>query len=191
MASNRLDPVLKWLKRVITQPHHELTRWQVAVRYAYDLGRYGAKQLRRDRAPQMAAALAFRTLFGLLPVLVLGTMLVRAFGGFDPFHRTLGRFFGSLGLDRIQVAGLGDDSTLAAGATLDGWLLDLVSQVEDINLAAITWVGVIVLIYSAVSLMVTIETCFNTIYRAPKVVRGDAASRSTGRSSRWARPRSR
>ena len=77
MAKNRLQPVYDWLKRVITHPQEELTRWQMTVRFAYDLGRYGAAQLKRDRAPQMAAALSFRTLFGLLPVLVVG-------GGDDP-----------------------------------------------------------------------------------------------------------
>ncbi len=59
MAKNRLQPVYDWLKRVITKPQEELTRWQMTVRFAYDLGRYGAVQLKRDRAPQMAAALSF------------------------------------------------------------------------------------------------------------------------------------
>ena len=57
MAKESIQRVLEWLGRVITEPRHELTRWQAAVRFAYDLGRYGARQLRRDQAPQMAAAL--------------------------------------------------------------------------------------------------------------------------------------
>ena len=85
MSKLRLQPVLESLKRVITQPQEELTRWQMTVRFAYDLGRYGAAQLRRDRAPQMAAALSFRTLFGLLPVMVVGAVMLRAFRGRDEF----------------------------------------------------------------------------------------------------------
>ena len=63
------------LLRIITQPRSELTRWQRAARFTYDLGRTGAQQLRRDRASQMAAALAYRTLFSLLPILAVGTAL--------------------------------------------------------------------------------------------------------------------
>ena len=86
MAQLKIQPFIDWLKRAVTQPRDELGRWEKAVRFAYDLGRYGARQLREDRAPQMAAALSFRTLFGLLPVLVVGTMMIKAFGGFDQFR---------------------------------------------------------------------------------------------------------
>ena len=59
------------LQEAIVQPRHELDRWQKAARFVYDLGRCGLRQLDNDRATQMAAALAFRTLFGLMPVLVV------------------------------------------------------------------------------------------------------------------------
>ena len=169
MARFRIQSVVDWLKRVVAQPRHELTRWQKTVRFVHDLGRYGARQLRRDQAPQMAAALAYRTLFGLLPVLVVGTMIVRAIGGFDQLIQHLQRFFTAVGLDSYQMSVTGtDDTSLVEGISLSEWLLDLVRQVENINLAAITWVGVLVLIYSAISLMVTIEGCFNSICRAPE-----------------------
>jgi membrane protein len=98
---------------------------------------------------------------------VVGTMIVRALGGFDQLIEQLGDFFNSLGLHQYKMSAAGGGTT-AEGQTLRDWLLDLVRQVEHINLAAITWVGVFVLIYSAVSLMVTIEGCFNTICRAPE-----------------------
>jgi len=177
MARQSIQRVLEWLGRVITQPHDELTRWQAAVRFAYDLGRYGARQLRRDQAPQMAAALSYRTLFGLLPVIVVGTLVVRAVGGFGDFEEWLASFFSSAGLDGFEIAaapagiatdpaGAGD--VAATGQTLSEWLLTIVSQTETLNLAAITWVGVAVVIYSALSLVGTIEGCFNAICRAPE-----------------------
>jgi len=86
----RIYSVLDWLKRVVHEPRSELTKWQKAVRFVNDLGRHGAKQLQQDRAPQMAAALSFRTLFGLLPVLVVGTITVKAVGQFDVFSRHIG-----------------------------------------------------------------------------------------------------
>jgi membrane protein len=168
MVQPRLQPVLDWLRRVVTQPQDELTRWQRAARYTYDLGRCGARQLREDRAPQMAAALAFRTLFGLLPVLWIGTMIVKVMGGFDQFRNTLDSVFGAWGLDRFQaMTGNGAGEAAAEeGLMLSEWLMEMLGRL-DINLAAVTWVGVGVLIYAAVSLMVTIEGSFNIICRAP------------------------
>lgn len=158
MPRIRLQPVYDWLKRVITQPQEELTRWQATVRIAYDLGRYGAVQLKRDRAPQMAAALSFRTLFGLLPVLVVGAVMIRAIRGSDEFVAMIQRVIEGLGLFAIGPV---DD-------TLGDFLLGMVSQAADYNFAAIGWVGVAVLVYSAISLMGTIENGFNIIYRAPE-----------------------
>jgi len=151
----------------MTQPLNELSRFQRTLRFLYDLGRHGARQLKHDRAPQMAGALAFRTLFALLPVLVLGTVLIRAFAGFEQLEGWLAELFTQLGLDEFQVTGAAD-SAVAGGESISQWLLGLVSQVQEINIAAIGWVGLLVVIYSAIGLMVTIEKSFNIIYRAPE-----------------------
>ncbi len=165
MTRTPSPPEGNWFTRALTQPRDELDRWERALRFPYDLGRYGARQLRQDRAPQMAGALAFRTLFALLPVLVVGTMLLRAIGAFDWFRLRLGEFFSELNLDKFQVV---PPEANEPSVTLSDWLLDLIGQVQNINLAAITWVGVVVLFYSAMGLMVTIENSFNNIYRAPE-----------------------
>ena len=157
---------------MMSQPLDELSRFQRSLRFVYDLGRYGARQLKHDRAPQMAGALAFRTLFALLPVMVLGTVLIRAFGGFDELQSKLGAWLAELGLDQFKMSSNGTegapDSGIAAGESLSEWLLGLVGQVQEFNLAAIGWVGLAVVIYSAIGLMVTIEKSFNIIYRAPE-----------------------
>jgi len=140
-----------------------LTRWQRAARYACLLGLHGARRLRQGRAQEMAAALAFRTLFGLLPVLVVATLLVRAFQGWERFRATAAEFVGSLGLGRAAI--LVDDG--GSSVSLAAWLLKLLDQVETINLSAIGWIGVVVLVYSAVGLMTTIENSFNSLYGAP------------------------
>ncbi|NIR32445.1 MAG: hypothetical protein GWN84_24700, partial [Gammaproteobacteria bacterium] len=90
---------VSWLRNAIESPRSELNRWERRARFAYDLGTYGAKRLRRDSATQMAAALAYRTLFSLLPVLVVGTMAVRAVGGVARFRDRLEEYLASYGLD--------------------------------------------------------------------------------------------
>ena len=122
--------IISWLRRAVTQPFQELSRWQRAARFAYDLGRYGARQLRADRAPQMAAALAFRTLFGLAPVVVVGTVLVKLIKGSDAILLSLHELFVAVGLDKIQVippAEVGAES-VSADINLAEWLENLTSQ---------------------------------------------------------------
>lgn len=160
-----LEAISHWLKRVVTQPREELDRWQTAARFGYDLGRFGARQLQNDRATQMAAALAFRTLFGLLPVLVVATVLVKALGMQEHYLGPLDKLFEFWGLDQVKIVPPTEIGQ-AASVPLSNWLRDRVREAEQVNFAAIGWVGVAVTIYAAISLMVTIEECFNIIYRA-------------------------
>jgi len=161
--------VLGWIRRVVTQPREELDRWQRAARFAYDLGRTGARQLRHDRAPQMAAALAFRTLFGLVPVLVVATILVKALRGTDAFMGIVHSLLASAGLDQVRIippAEVAAPHLAGASETLASWLEGLVEQAAMVDLTAVGWIGLVVILYAAIGLMVTIENCFNTICRA-------------------------
>lgn len=124
------------------------------------------EQWDHDRAMQMAAALSFRTLFGLLPVMVVATVLVKALGMEEYYLGPLGKLFSFLGLNHVSIIPPAD-SGLARATTLDVWLQDRVRDAGQINVAAIGWVGVSLTLYAAISLMVTIENCCNIIYRAP------------------------
>jgi membrane protein len=160
--------VLNWLRRTVNQPLDELDRWQRAARFAYQLGRHGARQLREDRAPQMAAALAFRTLFGLAPVLVVATVLVKSFRGSNAILDSLHGLLVAIGLDKIHVTSMsgGPPAVSDGTVTLAAWLEELTSQLLNMNLAAVGWIGFAVIVYAAIGLMVTIENSFNIIYRA-------------------------
>ena len=158
MVGKYIQAAYDWLKRAITQPMSELDRWEKAARFAHDLGNYGARQLRRDRAPQMAGALAFRTLFGLLPVLVMGAVVIRALRGPDEFFGRINDVLIALGLYEIGEQ----------GNTLGDMIASFAQQAATYNASAIGTVGMLVLVYSAISLMVTIENSFNTVYRAPE-----------------------
>ena len=134
----RIDEIARWLRRVITQPRDELTRWQRTTRGMYDLGRHGYRQLRQDRAPQMAAALSYRTLFALVPVLVVAMVLLNSVRGADAFSELAGEIFDDYGLNEIAVVGdAGAEDFVGLGQSLQG----LIAQAAGINLAAIGWVA--------------------------------------------------
>jgi len=158
-----------WWERILSMPSSELNRGQKAIRFLLNLFRFGAGQLQQDRASEMAAALAFRTLFGLLPVLVVTSVLVKAMDMHQHLMRPLEQLFSFWGLDNVRIlvpSSPGEENI--ATVTLSVWLRDRIREAESVSLATIGWVGLIVTIYAALSLVVTIEECFNVIYRAPQ-----------------------
>ena len=165
MVHRLLESVLKWLRRVITQPFDELDRWQRAVRFSYELGRVGARQLRHDRAQHMAGSLSFRTLFSLLPVLVVAMLMVKGMIGMNQFMAMTEELLDGIGLDNIRV--IPASAPGQQSQTLSVWVKNLFGQAANVDLAAIHWIGMAVTIYAALSLMVTIENCLNVIVRAP------------------------
>ena len=153
------------LRQAITQPRDELDRWQRAARYVYDLGRCGLLQLTYDRAPQMAGELAFRTLFSLLPVMVVGTLVVKALGMEAWIDEPIDHMLAAIGLSDVRV--VPRDGGIES-ETLSLWLQQRFQEASQVNIAAIGWVGVLVTVYAAISLVVTVENSFNTIYRVQR-----------------------
>lgn len=170
-----IEPIIRSAAEVITNPRQASTRWQKTVRFGYDLGRHGWRQLRDDNAPMMAAALTFRTLFALLPVIVVTTVVVKAMYGVGEFKALVGRLIDSFYLDDVQVVQSSEpmmgppwEGDEPDAMSLGEWVEMLVDRAAEINLEALGWVGLAIVIYAAISLMATIEATFNTISRAPQ-----------------------
>ncbi len=75
--------MIDYLRAVANRPRQELTRRQNQLRYAGELVVHCGRQLQRHRAEGMAAELTYRTIFALIPVVVLGLVLFRVVGGLD------------------------------------------------------------------------------------------------------------
>ena len=84
----RVRQTFEWLRQAASEPRKNLDDVQRRVRHGFDTARYCLRHLDEDRAPQMAASLAFRTLFGILPVLVVITIAARNILG-DNFNQTI------------------------------------------------------------------------------------------------------
>ncbi|MCC9641465.1 YihY/virulence factor BrkB family protein [Rhodopirellula sp. JC740] len=72
-----------YIVETIESPRDELSRRQHQLRTAWDLVIHCSEQLHRHRAEGMAAELTYRTIFSLIPVVVLGLVMFRVFGGLD------------------------------------------------------------------------------------------------------------
>ena len=99
--------MLHWLHRLyretrlaLTRPKTQLTRGQRLIRYGIDLGRHARNELRNDSAATMAAALTYRTIFGIVPLIVMTLIVFKAFGGFSDTQQSLtGLVYGALELE--------------------------------------------------------------------------------------------
>ena len=144
----------------LTQPPEN--RLERVLLYAVVLGRQGTLQLVAHKAPQMAAALAYRTIFSLIPLLALTFVVLQAFYKEDGVETLLVKMFEWAGISEIQIEGerLADH--------LETYVTNAANAVSGINFGLITVVGLGLLIYAALSLVIQIETSFNTICRAPR-----------------------
>lgn len=155
-----------WISRVIHHPRDELTHWQATARFWYDLARVGGRRLQEDRALQMAAALAFHTLFALMPLAIVSTALFKGMQGVDKLQSMVHQLVRSAGLDDLRI--MPADASGDQGMSVGTWLEEMIGRFGTIDLETLGLVGLAGMIYASVAMLVTVEDCFNTIYRAPR-----------------------
>lgn len=99
-----------YLLDAVRSPREQLSRGQHFVRYSCDLAVYCYQQLERHRAEGMAAELTYRTIFALIPVVVLGLVMFRVFGGLDEVQSKVeNELFSFFGVPEIPVGYLEPD----------------------------------------------------------------------------------
>ena len=167
MIRRSIRDATDWISRVIHHPSEELTHWQATARFWYDLARVGGRRLQEDRALQMAAALAFHTLFALMPLAIVSTALFKGMQGIDKLQSLVHQVVQSAGLDTVLIMPA-DGTAGTETVSLGTWLEDMIGKFGTIDLETLGLLGLAAMIYAAVAMMVTIEDCFNTIYRAPQ-----------------------
>jgi len=158
----RLTAYLEWL---IAHPVAELSRAQRFLRFSVDLVRHCSRELSENDAAQMAAALTYRTIFGLVPLLMVSMLAFRLFGDMEAAARHLQS--AAYAFFNYQV----DPSRPEAAAfkrALDERLLGIMTSVSGLSFEAIGAVGALLLIWAALGLLVSLEDAANRIYRAPQ-----------------------
>lgn len=181
----RLLPALLALRR-LAHERDEIARALTVIRRV--LADVASSQL-----PRMAAALAFRTLFSLIPVLVLSLVVFQTFVDeqqIDQGIQEFLRFAGVLDIDEAlqqqtdtlapmgpQMPAADPEASLTLApplapesATLSGAIRDLANRAKDglrsIEFGFVGVVSVLVFVYAALTLLIEAERAFNQIYRA-------------------------
>jgi len=148
--------------------------------------------MRRVQIPRMAAALSYRTIFGLIPVLVVAIVFFAAFSSQESVADQIRKIIKFAGLDRIELTSTEGPSTQGPGpglnpeltnptpetqplvgptspaqTRLDAWIEQAVQRVRTLPPGTLSVIAILTLVYAAISMMVDIEKTFNQIYMAP------------------------
>lgn len=100
---------LDYLFDAVRRPREELSRRQHQLRYVWDLMHHCGRQLAEHRAEGMAAELTYRTIFSLIPVVVLGLVMFRVVGGLEDVQsRVEGQLYSFFGVPEIPTEYLSD-----------------------------------------------------------------------------------
>ncbi|MEM8782339.1 MAG: YhjD/YihY/BrkB family envelope integrity protein [Planctomycetota bacterium] len=185
----RLRQLQHTIRDLTDADNEHLPRTQRALLYAIELGRFAAAKLKQDRAPQMAAALTYHTLFSLLPTLVLTLVVASAFVSEQQLNdlkdQTVSWAVKWLDTNPDDAPGgnarLPDVGPLSpaqqliqqrqteyanTAEKLDDQLSTWLDQLQEVDFRSIGVVGVLIFLYGATALLATIESSFNRILRA-------------------------
>lgn len=177
------------INHLLTSPREELGSWARLLRYQWRFWTYAARRLRENNVLTMSAALSYRTIFALVPALILGLLLLETFGLVRSPEQSANMLLESMGIADIQIvhdqesplAGLdgdpeggahdsprGPSSRPATGTkNLAEILSKLIAKVDrQLSLGRVGPVGVVLLVWAALMLLTTVEKSLNKIFKA-------------------------
>lgn len=186
------------IEETLANPGEQISRWARLLRTQLALWQFCAKRLRENNLAAMSAALSFRTIFAMIPTLILAFLFLKSMGVVDDGKRALHDLLETSGLTQIVAAkDAPPEIAPSEEATSEGPLLDaassddqsatqpteaqptelfsLADQIEELvldvesklTLRRIGPVGALLMIWTALTLLTTIESSLNRIFEAP------------------------
>ncbi len=172
-----VDRLRRHGKHVMSSRETELSGWRRPLRRSIDVTRFCWRRLKSENAPAMSAALSFRTIFALIPALVLAGVFLKPFGLLE---HSLNNFLSGLGIEQIVVS---NPRAAAPGAPTEALdeppvevlmlsekIQDLVGTIErKITYGGVGVVGVLLLVWTVIALLTAMEKSLNRIFGALRV----------------------
>jgi membrane protein len=195
MAGRALDAAERFLQRISER--------QGPARQFVHMAHLLVVGVRRSQLTRMAAALSYRTIFGLIPVLVIGMLLIAAFASEAQVEHVAVRGLKFTGLSAVLGSTPADAGAPTQGAATPGpfeaspstgtdtppsgtqpsvsaggekqlnpqlkdWIDKLYKGIKSLPTGPAGVIGILTLVYAAVSMLVEVEKAFNQIYNAPE-----------------------
>ena len=176
MKTNRIR---ERIERALTTPGEELGRWARFGRFQIGLWRFCARRLRENNVVAMSAALSYRTIFAMIPVLVLAFLVLKSVGALEDSKRSLRSFLDASGF--TQIIALREDESVSTQpsettSTQPAEVINVADKIEEVVMQVegkltferIGPIGGALLIWTALTLLTTVERSLNRIFGAPR-----------------------
>lgn len=174
----RIGKDRQWLRRLHIGVSRHTERWSRLGPLNPRLWGACAARLHSIHAMTMSAALSYRTIFAIVPLLVLAFLVLRSVGMPEGRGSAMRQFLSASGFEQISLAGepqtssapsTGPATTQAssepAQVNVADALAATVGNVESkLTVGRVGPVGVVLLIWTAITLMSTVETSLNRIF---------------------------
>jgi membrane protein len=106
---NPLKPLKNLIHTLETRNVKDFKGRRGRVLYVASLAMHCTRELAHDRATMMAAALTYRTIFSLIPTIVLALLVFNAFGGFADSRKVIQtKLFEQLGIPILQYGNVAE-----------------------------------------------------------------------------------
>ncbi len=173
MSRSAAGRIQRYIERVRSAPGDELGRWAGFLRFQITLWRFCARRLWQNNVGAMSAALSFRTLFAMIPVLVLATLVLKSMGVLEDSRQSMRRLFERTGIAQINIIEQADPEGSSGQEPKTLNVADeierLAANVESkLTVRRIGPVGTVLLIWTALTLITTVERSLNRIFEAPR-----------------------
>lgn len=152
------------LKELLAAPTEELGKWGRFVVFQLRVWPRCLKLLKQNRSGTQAAALAYHTIFGLVPLAIVMMMVFQLFPAYrDVGQNVKGFIYEQAHLSNIEYPSSPDDPDQKIKLTEQ---IDKMTEtfISNLNAGAITVVSGVIVVWAALGLLTTIERAFNNIW---------------------------
>jgi len=155
------------LRELLSTPTAQLGRAGRFVVFQIKLWSHFARLLRINRAGQQAAALSYRTIFGIIPLAIVMLLVFRLF----PAYSDIGQKMKELVYEELHLSTIeySTDEQTEQTMMLTEYFDDIVADFfEGVNAGSVTLISLLIVIWAALALLSTIERAFNNIWHVAK-----------------------
>jgi len=191
-----LDALRHRIRNLLTAPLTELGSWARFARSQITLWRFCVRRLHDNNVMAMSSALSFRTIFAMVPTIVLALLVLRWGGRLEESKQWLHDFLDRSGLTQITYMADTDDPegdpepapepspppdgtgssppgtppyTVPERISVAQKIEEIVNEVESqLTGGRVAPLGVVLLVWTALTLLTTVERCLNRIFEAPR-----------------------
>ena len=157
------------LTELLTTPSTQLGRASRFMVFQIKIWSHCARLLKLNRAGQQAAALSYRTIFGIIPLAIVMLLIFRLF----PAYSDIGQRLKSIVYDELRLSNIkyssSNESESGEPVYLTEYLDEIVSDFfSGVHSGSVTLVSILIVIWAATALLSTIERAFNNIWHVTR-----------------------